>query len=181
MGTRERLTREAARLFAERGFHGTSVEDLGAACGISGPAVYKHFAGKHALLAHVLTSISEQLLAGGREVLAAGGGLPGLVASHADFALSRPDLIRVQDRDLASLHEQDRRRVRRLQRSYVELWVDQLVDLDPALAPEQARVRAHAAFGLLNSTPHSARGRVDARPELVRMALAALGQDVRAG
>ncbi len=174
MGTRERLTREAARLFAERGFHGTSVEDLGAACGISGPAVYKHFAGKHALLAHVLTSISEDLLAGGRAVVAAGGGAAGLVDFHADFALSRPDLIRVQDRDLASLREDDRRRVRRLQRAYVEVWAQELVAAAPGLPVERARTRAHAAFGLLNSTPHSARGRADAREELVAMALRAL-------
>ncbi len=38
-GTREALLREAAKSFAERGFRGTSVEDIGAACGVSGPAV----------------------------------------------------------------------------------------------------------------------------------------------
>ena len=46
-----------------------------------------------------------------------------LVAFHTDFALEEPDLIRVQDRDLSSLSELDARRVRRLQRDYVELWV----------------------------------------------------------
>ena len=40
---REQILDTAARLFAERGFHGVSVVELGAACGISGPALYKHF------------------------------------------------------------------------------------------------------------------------------------------
>ena len=66
-------------------------------------------------------------------------------------------MIRVQDRDLASLNDRDRRVVRRLQRSYVELWTDVLCRLDRGLDLEGARVRAHAVFGLLNSTPHSGR------------------------
>lgn len=176
--TRDVMLREAARLFAERGFRGTSVEDIGAACGVSGPAVYKHFAGKDEILARLLVDISEQLVEGGRQVV---GGEPdpaaalrSLVEFHTDFALGEPDLIRVQDRDLPSLNERDRARVRRLQRSYVESWTDVLQRRDPGLPEETARLRAHAVFGLLNSTPHSARGRAEARRQLVEMALRAL-------
>ena len=68
--TRDQVLRQAARLFAERGYRGTAVEDIGAACGISGPAVYKHFANKQAILARLLIEISEQLLQGGRAVVA---------------------------------------------------------------------------------------------------------------
>ena len=50
----EQLRREAARMFAEFGYHGVSIEDLGASVGISGPAVYKHFSSKDALLAALL-------------------------------------------------------------------------------------------------------------------------------
>jgi len=175
------MLREAARLFAERGFRGTAVSDIGAACGTSGPAVYKHFASKDALLARLLVDISEQLVTGAREVLAAHPGadraLVALVEFHTDFALAEPDVIRVQDRDLASLNERDRRVVRRLQRSYVELWTDVLCRLYGGLDLEVARVRAHAVFGLLNSTPHSARGRGEARRQLIGMALRALTHD----
>ena len=175
--TRDVMLRQAARLFAERGFRGTSVEDIGAACGVSGPAVYKHFSGKDAILARLLVDISEQLLEGGRERAGledADEALRQLVEFHTDFALGEPDLIRVQDRDLPSLNERDRARVRRLQRSYVEQWTEVLRRLDPALPVETARLRAHAVFGLLNSTPHSARGREEARRQLVAMALRAL-------
>jgi AcrR family transcriptional regulator len=172
------MLREAARLFAERGFRGTSVEDIGAACGVSGPAVYKHFANKDALLARLLVDISRQLVEGGRQVAAdesePARALQRLVEFHADFALAERDVIRVQDRDLASLNERDRGRVRRLQRSYVEQWAELLRRSEPALGIETARLRVHAVFGLLNSTPHSARGREEARRQLVGMALRAL-------
>ena len=76
----------------------------------------------------------------------------------------------MQDRDLASLSPFALHQVRRLQRSYVELWVDQLV---PPLTREGARARAHAVFGLLNSTPRIEDPAVHA-PLLKQMALAAL-------
>jgi hypothetical protein len=81
--------------------------------------------------------------------------LDGLIEFHLDFALSEPDLIRIQDRDLANLPAAAQRQVRRAQRRYVETWVGVLRELAPDLAEDQARVMAHAAFGLLNSTPHS--------------------------
>ena len=170
----EQILREAARMFAEYGYHGVSTEDLGAAVGISGPAVYRHFASKDALLADLLVGISEELLQNGR-VEVAGARTPEealerLVDKHLAFSLTEPDLIRVQDRDLASLSPSDQRQVRRLQRSYVELWVDQLV---PPLDREAARARAHAVFGLLNSTPHLADA-ADHAAMLKEMALAAL-------
>lgn len=173
------MLREAARLFAERGYVGVPVTDIGSACGISGPAVYKHFPSKYALLARLLVDISEQLFDGGSAVVAANDdpaeALVGLVEFHTDFALAERDVIRVQDRDLESLEADDLRHVRRLQRRYVELWVDILRRLEPSLSADVARTRAHAVFGLLNSTPHSARTIANPRAELVAMALRALG------
>ena len=120
----------AATLFAERGFHGVSVVELGAACGISGPALYKHFPSKDAMLAEMLVEISEELLRVGRERSAAAAdpaaALRALVAWHVDFALHHKPLIVVQDRDWASLPEAARERVRTLQRRYVDVWADRL-------------------------------------------------------
>jgi AcrR family transcriptional regulator len=172
------MLRAAARIFAERGFHGTSTDELGKACGISGPALYKHFASKDALLAQLLTDISRQLLDGGRTVVRSG--LPphetllGLIEFHCSFAVNEPDLIRVQDRDLRSLSRADSQRVRRLQREYVTLWSLQQQRLDPELTSSDAAVRAHAVFGLLNSTPHLPNLEA-ARPQLLFLARRALG------
>src|SRR5690606_4590478 len=147
---RAALLTAAARLFAQRGFERVSLEELGAAVGVSAPAIYRHFPGKQAVLAAILVDASEGLLDGGRAVVSSGADplavLRELVAFHLDFAVARPDVIRVQDRDLDSLADEDRHRVRMLQRRYVELWVDVLGRIHPALERAELLTRAHAAF-----------------------------------
>ena len=177
---REQILSTAAALFAERGFHGVSVADLGAACGVSGPALYRHFVSKDAMLAEMLVGISERLLEEGRR--RSGGtaspqdALAALVRWHIEFALEHPDLIVVQDRDWAALPGEAREQVRALQRGYVEIWVDVLLRLRPDWDRRTARAAAHAVFGLLNSTPHSARLNRTAMADLLeQLAMAALG------
>ena len=156
---RLQLLAAAERLFAERGFLAVRLEDIGAAAGVSGPAIYRHFPNKESLLVELLVGISTRLLAGAREVRSRGTDaaetLDGLIDFHLDFALGEPDLIRIQDRDLAYLPAAAERQVRRAQRLYVEVWVSVLRELEPGLAETDARLMAHAVFGLLNSTPHS--------------------------
>ena len=186
---RDVLLERAGHLFAARGFRGVSVHEIGAAAGITGPGIYRHFPSKEALLGAVLVSISERLLAGGRLLVdrhegaepdpaAALEALEALVEFHTDFALDHPELITVQDREFAHLPAEDRHRVRRLQRAYVEIWVDALRAATPGLADDVARTAVHATFGLLNSTPHSASrpvlGRAETATLLRRIALGAL-------
>lgn len=177
---RDQILGTAATLFARRGFHGVSVAEIGAACGVSGPALYKHFASKDQVLADMLVSISERLLDVGRERVAASTGpadaVRRLVGWHVDFALQHQALIIVQDRDWSSLADDARDRVRTLQRDYVDLWADQLRAIDTGLSPDAARARAHATFGLINSTPHSGLlPEPDMRDLLGEMAVRALG------
>lgn len=156
---RLQLLAAAERLFAERGFLSVRLEDIGAAAGVSGPAIYRHFPNKESLLVELLVGISTRLLAGARDARSrepdAAAALDGLIDFHLDFALGEQDLIRIQDRDLASLPVTAERQVRRAQRQYVEVWVSVLRELEPGLAETDARLMAHAVFGLLNSTPHS--------------------------
>ncbi len=178
------LVKAASRLFADRGFSGVSLEELGAAVGVSGPAVYRHFANKQALLAEILVGVSERLLNGGRDVVARHEDphrrLSALVDFHVDFALTDADVIRVQDRDLAALAEEDRATVRELQREYVTVWTDTLTSIHPDRSADELRLRAHACLGLINSTPHSVRAARGAADEtrmhaiLRDMAVAAL-------
>lgn len=154
------ILREAARLFADSGYNGVSLEDIGAAVGVSGPAVYRHFAGKQALLGAVLVKVSDDLVTGGTRVAAEGPTpeerMRALVAFHVDFALGHADVIRVHDREVAQLDARDHAEVRRLQRAYIELWISTLAPLVDADADE-LRLRVQACFGLINSTPHSTR------------------------
>ncbi|RBO70722.1 TetR/AcrR family transcriptional regulator [Microbacterium sp. H6] len=155
----------AARLFAARGYSGVSLEDIGAAVGVSGPAVYRHFAGKQALLGAVLVKVSQDLIHGGRRVAdeapTPDARMRALIEFHVDFALGNAEVIQVQDRDVAFLSDADRAEVRRLQRAYIELWMAALAPLrrggTDGADPDELRLRVQACFGLINSTPHSTR------------------------
>ncbi|WP_066364084.1 TetR/AcrR family transcriptional regulator [Herbidospora mongoliensis] len=158
--TRNRRTEildAAAGLFAERGFHGVSIEEIGAAVGVSGPALYRHFRGKEALLTEILLDISARLSAAGESAAALdpSDALDVLLRGHIEFALSHPELIRVHERELHNVPEADQRAIRRLQRLYVEEWVGVVRDLHPGCAVSRVRAAVHAVFGLLNSTPRS--------------------------
>ncbi|MFJ9706896.1 TetR/AcrR family transcriptional regulator [Streptomyces sp. NPDC101234] len=183
---REQILKEAARLFAERGFHGVGVDEIGAAVGISGPGLYRHFAGKDAMLAELLVGISGQLLTGAKRRLAEADGVPAaevldsLIEGHIDFALDDRPLITLHDRELDRLRDSDRKLVRQLQRQYVELWVEVLRGVHPTLSEPAARSAVHSVFGLLNSTPHLGRpgslpGRAATATLLHRMAKGAFG------
>lgn len=175
---REQILAAAAELFARHGFHGVGIDEIGAAVGVSGPALYRHFRSKDAMLGEMLTSISERLLAGGqrrREAHEPGDLLGELIQFHVDFALEHPALITVQERNLGNLTEPDRRRVRALQRRYVEVWVQAIRDTTPEVDEPTARAAAHAVFGLINSTPHSRHlGRAGMATMLRAMAVGAL-------
>ncbi len=118
------------------------------------------------MLAEMLVRISEELLEVGRTRV--GGvsspreaSLAALVEWHTDFALRHRSLIVVQDRDWESLPRGAREQVRALQRAYVDLWAERAARDRPGRGEwddglDGARAAAHAAFGLLNSTPHSA-------------------------
>ncbi|MCV0333607.1 MULTISPECIES: TetR/AcrR family transcriptional regulator [unclassified Microbacterium] len=155
----------AARLFAARGYSGVSLEDIGAAVGVSGPAVYRHFAGKQALLGAVLVKVSQDLIRGGRQVSeetpTPDERMRALIGFHVEFALGNAEVIQVQDRDVAFLSETDRAEVRRLQRAYIELWMAALSPLHAtpggSADQDELRLRVQACFGLINSTPHSTR------------------------
>lgn len=175
---RAALLTAGAQLFAAHGFAAVTVDDLGTAVGVSGPAVYRHFASKQALLDEVLVDVSQRLRDGGIAAAERANDpaslLRDLVAFHVRFALSEPDVIRVQDRDLAELSEAAMQDVRAAQRAYIAQWATVLTECLP-LTEQAARLRVRAVFGLMNSTPHSARTASElTSSELQHIALAAL-------
>jgi AcrR family transcriptional regulator len=175
---RDEILEIAVGLFAARGYHGVSMDDIGSAAGVTGPALYHHFAGKEAMLAAALTPVSEGLLHGGRTRVAghpddARGALESLVDFHVEFALANPAVIALHLHELDRLPDEPRHQIRKLQRLYVEEWVGVLTDLRPELDAAEARVLAHAAFGLMNSTPFLG-GEVDRNRRAALLRAAAL-------
>jgi AcrR family transcriptional regulator len=157
-GRRDEILEIAVGLFATRGYHGVSMDDIGKEAGVTGPALYHHFKGKDAMLVAALKPVSEGLLSGGHQRAQEHVGDPrsaieALVAFHVEFALANPAVIALHLHELDRLPDEPRREIRRLQRRYVEEWVAVLTALRSELTDGEARVLAHAVFGLMNSTP----------------------------
>lgn len=183
---REELVAAAAAIMARQGFRQATLGEVGKAVGISGPALYRHFSGKADLLAAVLIDVSIRLVDGARAVLAdhAGGdpvtALVSLVDFHIEFAVTEPDRIRVQEREIDNLDDEDRGKVRSLQRTYIDLWTRAVQAARPELDAGQARLRVQLAAGLINSSQHVLHwaGVPAVRREARAMALRAFDVDV---
>ena len=152
---REKILRAAAELFARRGYHAVSMSDIGAVAGIVGSGVYRHFGSKAAILAALLDQVMDRLLAQAARILAApgdgAGQLAALVADQVLFAVDERYLVRLYQREVHTLPEADRLRLRRRQRHYLEEWVHLLAELRPELADGEARAVVHAAIGAIQS------------------------------
>lgn len=155
---RDGILAAAVQLFRERGFHGAGIDDIGAAAGIAGPSVYRHFESKDALLVAVFDAVIEHLLAAADGIVAEADSprdaLAELVDFHLDFALDNAGLIVVYEQEERNVAEPDRRRVRRRQRSYVERWMEPLGRVLRGADAAELRTRVHAAVGLIHSVAH---------------------------
>ncbi|TQS41446.1 TetR/AcrR family transcriptional regulator [Cryptosporangium phraense] len=152
---RDEILTIAVDLFARRGYHGVSMDDVGAAAGVTGPALYHHFAGKEAMLAAAFTPVCKHLRDEGRRRVAkapdAESALRSLVDFHVEFALGSPSLLRLYLHEIDRLPPDAKKSVRKLQRQYADEWVQVLVQVRPDWSPEEARAATHAIFGLMNS------------------------------
>jgi AcrR family transcriptional regulator len=148
---RDLLLHATADLVAARGFHGVGIAEIGAAAGVSGSAIYRHFASKEEMLAAVLDRVVDDLLDGARAVADDPRALDALVERHVAFALADGATITVWAREAVHLTGPDRRRLRRRQRAYADVWTDVVLRERPDLDRAAARVVVHAVFGLLNS------------------------------
>lgn len=163
----------AEELFLASGFHAVSVDDLGAAAGITGPGLYRHFPSKDALLMAVLDRIWERLApaVAQAESAAADQALDTLLSAHLELALDRPAALELLLRELPHLPEEYRGLARRNHQRYVEAWVRALMGLHHHLGVEEARVLALGVHGLLDSMTLRSRS---APPALERDARARL-------
>ncbi len=167
-------------MFAARGYHAVGIDDIGAAAGISGPGVYRHFVSKQALLEALCDRAMTRMLEGARRTRFSTpdptAALESLVDLHVDFAVAERTLLGVWAREQRALSDDVRRSLRRRQREYERVWRAALAALRDDLDEPEVAVVVVATLALLNATA-LAEVAVDPprlRSLLRRMALAAL-------
>lgn len=171
----------AAQLFHERGFDRVGMDDIGQLAGISGPAIYRYFAGKDEILATLFDAAMDRLLLRcGQLPSEPFVALERLLVAHVEFALEDRALLSVYAREGRSLTEPWRRRLQRRQREHVERWINVLARCLPNRSGAEHEVAAHAAIGMVHSVadwPRSARdvALTGMLVGLVRNGLAGLG------
>jgi AcrR family transcriptional regulator len=105
----------AGRLFAERGYHGTSMRDLGRELGLLGSSLYAHVESKQDLLVEVVEEGARLFEESAASALAEPGPasdrLRALIAGHIDVVLDNPDVVRTFLNEARMLDEDHRSRV----------------------------------------------------------------------
>jgi AcrR family transcriptional regulator len=164
---KERILVAAAALGARRGFDAISMADIGAEAGIVGSGIYRHFDSKTAILVAMADRVMDRLMTRSAEILAAcpddKQSLSMLVRDQIAVALTDRDALAVYHREVRTLPEDERRRLSRAQRHYIEEWVHLLAPLRPDLADGEVRLAVHAAIGAIQSTLFFRSGIADGR------------------
>ncbi|OSC32570.1 TetR family transcriptional regulator [Mycobacterium vulneris] len=145
----------AADLIARNGFHAVSIAQIGAAAGITGSGVYRHFVSKSAVLVALFDRVIDELLRDEQEILDTisdlGQALDRLIAGQVEFVVGDRELAQVYYNEINNLPEEDRRRLRRKQRRYLEEWVHVVNELRSDLTDSEARTVVHAVIGAIQS------------------------------
>jgi len=124
--SREDVVRAAGRLFAARGYHGTSMRDLGRELGVLGSSLYSHVEGKQALLVEVVDRGGGFFQAAADEALANDGSaaerLRALIAGHVAVVLDHRDEVRTYLSEAPALDLEARRQVIEARDRYEEAF-----------------------------------------------------------
>ncbi|MGV9859626.1 TetR/AcrR family transcriptional regulator [Gordonia sp. NPDC003425] len=159
---RDEILDAAAALFADRGYTDVGIDEIGAAVGITGPSVYKHFSSKLAILVGMGQRSAMRLEAG---VMAAQAStadpaklLGLLVESYVTVITSTPDLSVSFNSSGVMAGQPAATGLLDVQRRYVRRWIDLLARVHPGLRMDQGAVAVHAALSIVNDAVRMRRG-----------------------
>jgi AcrR family transcriptional regulator len=179
---REDIVAAAARMFATRGYAETGVDDIGEAVGITGPALYRHFANKQALVDAVVLDGMKSLVAQAEEIvdnraLSVEQMLDQLIEMRIDFALG-PHRHSFAIRHNASVYlsTEALHQIAAFEVHYRDEWMRVLTQLKPEAPTSQLNVSYFGAHMLIGYTVLHEPGLPPEilKPQLFRVAKAAL-------
>lgn len=163
LSRREQLLTEATRLFDERGYHAVNNEDIGHACGTTGPNVYNHFDAKIDLLVTAITRGFDRRRLSARQALAEvtepREALSRLLSAHITFALEDGHLIGAMVTELVNLPDTVRKACVQEQREYLDLWMRVLDAVRPGLDESEARITIGAMTTVIANAARTGRFR----------------------
>ncbi|MGS0687290.1 DUF2087 domain-containing protein [Nakamurella sp. GG22] len=154
---REAILTAAAQLFAESGYAAVGMDDIGAAAGVTGPAIYRHFGAKASVLTAVFGRVIDAVTTEPDGDLAGEADddpqmlLRRLIHTYAIAVSGRRRLMAVFIREVHHLPSDDRELLVARQRALVGRWRTLLEQVHPDWHPERIRTAVHGAFGMLNA------------------------------
>lgn len=152
---RDLILKVAAQLFAENGFDSVSINEIGIAAGITGPAIYRYFASKEALLVSVYKRLYERFSDGIGAILSEEAepweSLERLIDLQVTQAMEEPEKIRIVDSEGRHLPLNEAAEFRVENRRLLSVWTDVLGRARPDLSRLQCEVTVHALLAMINS------------------------------
>ena len=153
---REAIFEAALRSFRERGFHATSINDIGAASGITGPAIYRHFSSKEEVLGEAIREGTRRIAAATydamtSEELGPAEALEALVRAYVRVALENADIFTAFMLEARHLGDEFRKPLRRKDLRHREGWRRRVQAVHPEMEEEQVRTLVKMAIFAVTS------------------------------
>jgi AcrR family transcriptional regulator len=150
----DHLLGQAARVFAERGYHSTSMRDLAAASGMSLAGMYYYVRGKEDLLLLIQERCFAGVLEGARGAIDRESDsmerLRAFIRHHVTYFASHMAEMKVLSHEANALSGEVRRKINGIKRRYVDLLESLLKDAAPDGAPVDRSAAAYILFGMMN-------------------------------
>jgi len=148
------LLGHAARVFADQGYHSTTMRDLAAASGMSLAGMYYYVKGKEELLYLIQERCFAGVLEGAKRAVASRADpverLHAFIHHHVAFFAAHMAEMKVLSHEATSLTGEPKRRVNAIKRRYVDLLEGLLRAVAADEAPVDRNAAAYALFGMMN-------------------------------
>src|SRR5438093_1547242 len=147
----------AAKVFADQGYHSTTMRDLAAATDMSLAGMYYYVRGKEELLFRIQERCFMRVLAGAEGALAGvgeadpGARLQAFIRHHVTFFAAHMAEMKVLSHEANSLTGERLRKVNAIKRRYVDLLEGLLKDVAPDESAVDRSAATYTLFGMLNS------------------------------
>lgn len=151
MDRERKILEAAANAFHDKGFHGVGVDEIGTQAGLSGPSLYRHFSGKHEILATLLNEALDELMSATVPVHGdPEKDLDRALRHHIGYALEQRQLVNLYQRDVRSLEDPWRRPFNRRRNQYTARW-EELFRLRYPHAESRVPTVTQAVLGMIFS------------------------------